>query len=131
LSSITMKAQLAVLLTALSAASAGPCQAVTTTTAPSITTTTTSSTPSITSIAASCTYTGTQTVFATTGCEIPCGTAPLCIADAAITKSCGCSTVPFTKTTITICPTRSPCFPCTSAWGTFTYTEPCSTTAAP
>ncbi|KAK3948481.1 hypothetical protein QBC32DRAFT_58272 [Pseudoneurospora amorphoporcata] len=118
-----MKVQLAFLLTALSTVSAGPCQAATTTT--------TTTAPSITTIAPSCTFTGTQTKWATSGCDIPCNTSAFCIYDAAVTKSCGCSSVPIRVTTVTLCPTGTPCMQCTTAWGTFTYTQPCTATATP
>ncbi|KHE86537.1 hypothetical protein GE21DRAFT_1203872 [Neurospora crassa] len=115
-----MKSQLAFLLTALSTVSAGPCKAATT-----ITTTTT---PSPT-LAPSCTFTGTQTQWATSGCDLPCNTSIFCIWDAAVTQPCGCSSVPVVTTTVTLCPTRTPCQQCTTGWGIFTYTRSCEATA--
>ncbi|EGZ71272.1 hypothetical protein NEUTE2DRAFT_166343 [Neurospora tetrasperma FGSC 2509] len=102
--------------------SAGPCKAATTST---ITTT-----PPPT-IAPSCTFTGTQTQWATSGCDLPCDTSIFCIWDAAVTQSCGCSSVPVVTTTVTLCPTRTPCQQCTTGWGIFTYTQSCEATATP
>ncbi|KAL0472829.1 hypothetical protein QR685DRAFT_568989 [Neurospora intermedia] len=76
-------------------------------------------------------FTGTQTQWATSGCDLPCNTSIFCIWDAALTQSCGCSSVPVVTTTVTLCPTSTPCQQCTTGWGIFTYTQSCEATATP
>ncbi|KAK4187507.1 hypothetical protein QBC35DRAFT_356484, partial [Podospora australis] len=78
----------------------------------------------------SCTFTGTQTWYSTSGCDLTCSKG-FCIMDAAVTRSCGCPSIEITTTTITICPTRTPCYQCTTGWGTFSVYLPCPTSVAP
>ncbi|KAL2123508.1 hypothetical protein VTJ04DRAFT_3963 [Mycothermus thermophilus] len=75
----------------------------------------------------SCTFRPTQTYYSSSGCAITCD-AGFCIRDEPATISCGCPTVFIETQYTTVCPTTSPCYQCHSAWGTFLYTEPCSTT---
>ncbi|KAK4221337.1 hypothetical protein QBC38DRAFT_492253 [Podospora fimiseda] len=92
-----------------------------------ITSVTTIFPPITTSLAKSCTFTGTQTIYSASGCALTCSTA-FCISDAAVTKSCNCPRVPVETVTTTICPTRTPCYQCTTGWGIFTETLSCTTT---
>ncbi|KAK4119978.1 hypothetical protein N657DRAFT_649551 [Parathielavia appendiculata] len=83
----------------------------------------TKQTSSTSGLPASCTYRPTATWFATTGCDIPCPTSPLCIADHFVVLPCGCSSAAVSPTTVTICPTRSPCYQCSTGWGIATITD--------
>ncbi|AEO71609.1 uncharacterized protein THITE_2021175, partial [Thermothielavioides terrestris NRRL 8126] len=81
---------------------------------------------------ASCTYRPTATWYATSGCAIPCATSPFCIADDYVVLPCGCSRAAVSPTTVTICPTRSPCYQCTTGWGIATITDSnCPPSATP
>ncbi|KAK4215765.1 hypothetical protein QBC37DRAFT_117193 [Rhypophila decipiens] len=95
--------------------------------------TTTKAPTTTTSLAASCTFTGTQTFYSSGGCNgLACETAGFCIIDAAATKSCGCDSLVIVTKTTTICPTKTPCYQCTTGWGTFIETQSCtSTTISP
>ncbi|SPQ27406.1 977c37c1-1276-4ba3-a131-d19713aef281 [Thermothielavioides terrestris] len=45
---------------------------------------------------------------------------------------CGCSRAAVSPTTVTICPTRSPCYQCTTGWGIATITDSnCPPSATP
>ncbi|KAK4667903.1 uncharacterized protein QC764_0110940 [Podospora pseudoanserina] len=79
-----------------------------------------------TSLPDSCTFTGTQTFYSSSGCDLTCSTG-FCIIDAAATRSCGCSRVEIETVTTTVCPTRTPCYQCYTGWGTFFYDLPCPT----
>ncbi|KAK4450364.1 hypothetical protein QBC34DRAFT_424943 [Podospora aff. communis PSN243] len=85
--------------------------------------------PSTTTVKATtvCTSTATATWYATSGCDIPCGTQAQCIADNAVAVPCGCDRVSVTVTTKTVCPTVAPCIQCYTGWGIATYFLPCST----
>ncbi|KAL2258403.1 hypothetical protein VTK26DRAFT_8292 [Humicola hyalothermophila] len=84
----------------------------------------------VTSYPDSCTYRPTQTYYSSSGCALSCSTR-FCIIDAPATISCGCPTVFIETQTVTVCPTATPCWQCTTGWGTFIYTETCTSTAAP
>ncbi|KAK3901365.1 hypothetical protein C8A05DRAFT_16445 [Staphylotrichum tortipilum] len=84
---------------------------------------TTTSSSTSTGLPASCTYRPTATWYATTGCDIACPTQPLCIADSFVVLPCGCTRAAVSPTTITICPTRSPCYQCSTGWGIGTITD--------
>ncbi|KAK4154145.1 hypothetical protein C8A00DRAFT_14715 [Chaetomidium leptoderma] len=102
------------------------CPAKSSTTKPSTTTTSTG-------LPASCTYRPTATWFATTGCDIPCPSSPLCIADNYVVLPCGCERAAVSPTTVTICPTRAPCMQCSTGFGIATITDsncPPSSTAS-
>ncbi|KAG7294247.1 hypothetical protein NEMBOFW57_004317 [Staphylotrichum longicolle] len=86
-------------------------------------TSTTTSSSTSTGLPASCTYRPTATWYATTGCAIACPTQPLCIADAFVVLPCGCSRAAVSPTTVTICPTRSPCYQCSTGYGIATITD--------
>ncbi|KAM7206141.1 hypothetical protein V8F20_002923, partial [Naviculisporaceae sp. PSN 640] len=93
--------------------------------------TTTTKSSSTSRLPASCTFTGTQTYYSVGGCNgMTCETG-FCILDAAATKSCGCDKLVIVTKTTTICPTRTPCYQCTTGWGTFIYTQSCTSTAPP
>ncbi|KAK4242173.1 hypothetical protein C8A03DRAFT_11614 [Achaetomium macrosporum] len=95
-------------------------------------TTSTSTTLGPQTLPASCTYRPTATWYATSGCDIPCPTSPLCIADNFVVVPCGCTRAAVSPTTITICPTKAPCNQCMTGWGIATITEsncPPTTTA--
>ncbi|KAK4238979.1 hypothetical protein C8A03DRAFT_14595, partial [Achaetomium macrosporum] len=96
--------------------------------APSHNTITTTASPTITSLPDSCTYRPTQTYYFSSGCAHTCATG-FCIIDAPVTISCGCPTVVIETQTVTVCPTATPCQQCTTGWGTFLHTEPCSTSS--
>ncbi|KAK4160649.1 hypothetical protein QBC43DRAFT_219407 [Cladorrhinum sp. PSN259] len=89
-------------------------------------TTTTTTKVTTTSLAKSCTFTGTQTIYSRSGCAVSCSTG-FCIIDAGVTKSCGCPSVAIETVTTTVCPTSTPCYQCYTGWGTFVYTQPCTT----
>ncbi|KAL2160275.1 hypothetical protein VTH06DRAFT_1448 [Thermothelomyces fergusii] len=86
---------------------------------------TASTSPSI--LPDSCTFRPTATKYQSTGCEFACPTTTSsvwCIADAIVTKPCGCDRVVVSPTTVTQCPTVSAhCRQCSTAWGIFTVTE--------
>ncbi|KAK4101338.1 hypothetical protein N658DRAFT_496214 [Parathielavia hyrcaniae] len=84
---------------------------------------TTKQTLSTSGLPASCTYRPTATHFATSGCDIPCPTEPLCIADMIVVLPCGCDSAVVSPTTVTVCPTQSPCFRCSTGWGIATTTD--------
>ncbi|KAK4450952.1 hypothetical protein QBC34DRAFT_459338 [Podospora aff. communis PSN243] len=86
-------------------------------------------TTTTTTLPASCTTTPTQTFYSSSGCSLSCSTG-FCITDAAVTISCGCSRVAISPTTITVCPTKTPCYQCYTGWGTFFVTETCPPTSA-
>ncbi|KAK3368757.1 hypothetical protein B0H63DRAFT_515285 [Podospora didyma] len=90
----------------------------------------TTPTPTITSLDASCTTTPTQTFYSTSGCALTCSTG-FCVIDAAVTVPCGCSSLEIRTATITICPTRTPCYQCYTGWGTFRETATCPPTTSP
>ncbi|KAK4201946.1 hypothetical protein QBC40DRAFT_48386 [Triangularia verruculosa] len=79
-----------------------------------------------TSLPDSCTFTGTQTFYSSSGCGLACSTG-FCISDAAVTRSCGCSKIEIHTVTTTVCPTRTPCYQCYTGWGTFFVDLPCPT----
>ncbi|KAK0711943.1 hypothetical protein B0H67DRAFT_472276, partial [Lasiosphaeris hirsuta] len=78
----------------------------------------------------SCTTKVTQTFYSTSGCELACSSG-FCVIDAAVTVPCGCSRVAIQTTTITACPTKTPCYQCYTGWGTFFETASCEATAVP
>ncbi|KAK4108122.1 hypothetical protein N656DRAFT_848963 [Canariomyces notabilis] len=108
----------------------GTLSTVTVTVTPSSTSTGTSTTSdsTITSYPDSCTYRPTQTYYASSGCAFSCSS-QFCIIDAPATISCGCPTVFIETQTVTVCPTKSPCWNCHTGWGTFLVTETCTSTA--
>ncbi|KAK4464037.1 hypothetical protein QBC42DRAFT_140330, partial [Cladorrhinum samala] len=88
-------------------------------------TTTTTTEVTTTSLAKSCTFTGTQTFYSSSGCALSCSTG-FCVIDAAVTKSCNCPRVAIETVTTTVCATRAPCYQCYTGWGTFVVTETCT-----
>ncbi|KAK0717685.1 hypothetical protein B0T26DRAFT_302153 [Lasiosphaeria miniovina] len=82
-----------------------------------------------TSLAASCTYKPTQTFYSSSGCPLTCGN-EFCVIDAAVTIPCGCPRVDIQPTTVTVCPTQTPCYQCYTGWGTFLVTQTCPQTAS-
>ncbi|KAK0622640.1 hypothetical protein B0T14DRAFT_514190 [Immersiella caudata] len=89
---------------------------------------TTLTTTTTTTLPASCTTTPTQTFYSSSGCALSCSTG-FCVTDAAVTIPCGCSKVAISPTTITVCPTKTPCYQCYTGWGTFFVTETCAPTS--
>ncbi|KAK0666523.1 hypothetical protein QBC41DRAFT_348701 [Cercophora samala] len=86
----------------------------------------TTTTMETTSLPKSCTFTGTQTFYSSSGCGLTCSSG-FCVIDAAVTKSCGCSRIEIETVTTTVCPTRTPCYQCYTGWGTFFDYLPCPT----
>ncbi|KAK0639924.1 hypothetical protein B0T16DRAFT_432486 [Cercophora newfieldiana] len=89
----------------------------------------TTTTPTTTSLPASCTTVPTQTFYSTSGCALKCATG-FCVRDDAVTIPCGCTSVAIHPTTITVCPTTTPCYQCYTGWGTFFVTQSCPSTGS-
>ncbi|KAK3681593.1 hypothetical protein B0T22DRAFT_472516 [Podospora appendiculata] len=81
--------------------------------------------PAVSSLPDSCTFRPTQTFYSSSGCSLTCNTG-FCVVDAPVTVSCGCSRAPVEPTTVTVCPTKTPCYQCYTGWGTFLYTQSCT-----
>ncbi|KAK0630926.1 hypothetical protein B0T17DRAFT_235117 [Bombardia bombarda] len=77
----------------------------------------------------SCIFRPTQTFYSSSGCALTCSSG-FCVIDAPVTISCGCPSVEITPTTITTCPTKTPCYQCYTGWGTFKETQSCPPTTA-
>ncbi|KAL2116997.1 hypothetical protein VTJ04DRAFT_9165 [Mycothermus thermophilus] len=80
-----------------------------------------------------CVFRPEATWYKPTGCDIECTSTVPCIADAAVTVPCGCSSVQVKPTTTTLCPTHtSQCeTQCQTGWGIATFYETGCTDSPP